>query len=49
MAQLEGDGYYSKVVSQGIVVPRDGGNWFWRVLLNVSDGTVLSAMVNGEA
>ena len=36
-------------VSKRIVRVRDGGNYYWNVLLNISDGKVLGVMINGEA
>ena len=36
-------------VSKRIVRVRDGGNYYWNVLLNISDGIVLGVMINGEA
>ena len=36
-------------LSRHIVRVRDGGNWYWNVFLNISDGKVLGVMINGEA
>lgn len=36
-------------LKKGLVCVRDGGNYFWHTLLNISDGKVLSVTVNGEA
>ena len=36
-------------LKKGLVCVRDGGNYFWHTLLNISDGKVLSVMINGEA
>lgn len=36
-------------IKKRIVHVRDGGNAFWRTLLNLDDGTMVSNVVNGEA
>lgn len=47
--RLENDESYTERVSRHIIRVRDGGNYFWNVLLNITDGKVLSVMTNGEA
>ncbi len=47
--RLEDGSYLIERVSKGIVRVRDGGNYYWNVLLNISDGKVLGVMINGEA
>ena len=47
--RVEDDSYLTERVSKGIVRVRDGGNYFWNVLLNITDGKVLGVMINGEA
>lgn len=47
--RLENDKSYTERVSKHIIRVRDGGNYFWNVLLNITDGKVLSVMTNGEA
>ncbi|MBP5516928.1 MAG: hypothetical protein J6X86_08275 [Bacteroidales bacterium] len=47
--RIEDGSYLTESVSKGIVRVRDGGNYFWNVLLNISDSKILGKMINGEA
>lgn len=43
------DDWLGERLDKGIIHVRDGGNSFWQVLLNISDGKVLYGGINGEA
>ncbi|MCR5424320.1 MAG: hypothetical protein K6E93_06130 [Bacteroidales bacterium] len=47
--RLENDSELTERASKYIIRIRDGGNYYWNVLLNIRDGKVLEVMINGGA